>query len=67
VSLLLALQLVYPATLAWTGFWRSNYVAAPWPGTTTAGLSAGRDLASVSGTRDPSTGPRKPPMPQNKA
>lgn len=54
MSLLLALQSLYPTGLSIDGFWRANFSASPWPGVATAGLSGGRDLTEA--TNPPTTG-----------
>lgn len=54
MSLLLALQNLYPLGLSFSGFWRANYSASPWVGLATAGASGGRNLTE--GTNPPTTG-----------
>lgn len=44
---LLGASFAPPLDLAWTGFWRANYSGSPWPGTPSAGSSAGRDLSEA--------------------
>jgi len=46
--------MAYPHTLAWSGYWSTNYAGSPWVGEATAGASSGRDLTEA--TNPPATG-----------